>query len=152
MIYRTYGCNHCDIEFTSGDEDPECPKCKGMELHWVPVAGHGGILSGATKASDDYFKTQAKRFGFTNFHNARQGEAMAPRDPTPPRHTAPVQVAPGISVPIPMNSSNQPLTSIQNWKPAQGMQPAFGNGLPVSDGNRPSMRELTNVTARYDGK
>lgn len=150
MIYRTYGCNHCNIEFTTTDDDPACPKCQGQELHWVPVAGHGGIISGSTRAQDGYFKTQAARHGLTNLHSARTGEAMAPREVSAPRQTQPIQVAPGISVPMALNSQNQPVMSIQNFTPTKGMMPSFGEGLPVR--NTAPLSSMTEIAGRYDGR
>lgn len=152
MIYRTYGCNKCKVEFTTGDEDPACPKCESMELHWIPVAGHGGILSGSTRATDSYFKGQADRFGMTDFQSAKAGEAMAPRMRSQPKQTAPVEVAPGISVPISLNSQNQPQMSIQNFTPTKGMVPTFGSAMPVNNAAMPSMKSLTETVGSYDGR
>lgn len=155
MIYRTYGCDKCDVEFTAAieeDEEPSCLKCKGP-VHWVPAAGHGGIMSGATRAQDGYFKAQSARYGLTNLNSARTGEAMAPRDVTPPKQTGPVEIAPGISIPIQLNSANQPVTSVQNFIPTKGMEPTFGSAMPIGSGKTmPSLASITEVAGRYDGR
>lgn len=147
-IYRTYGCNECDIEFTTADEEPACLKCQG-EVAWIPQAGHGGIISGSTRSTDAYFRHQAQRYGMSDLHSARAGEAMAPR-PKSPSRVEPFEIMPGIKASIPLDGSGQPISGVMNFKPTAGMQPSFGNGLPVS--GTPSLQSITEVVGRYDGR
>lgn len=81
MVIRTYLCRRCQAEFNSGDEmhSVQCA-CGSFEIQWVPAGGH--ILKSGSRR-DNYYNEVAKLYGFTNLHDAREGESIAPKTPTP---------------------------------------------------------------------
>ncbi len=80
-IVRTYLCGNaeCAAEFDSGDAAPGCPKCRNVNVSWVPRGGH--VLSAATQHNDRTLKSLAGQFGLTNLRSARQGESAHPGVP-----------------------------------------------------------------------
>ena len=104
-VLRTFGCLNakCGHQFDSWNAAPDCPKCRGLRVHWVPRGGN--ILGEKTKHNDRTLKSVADRFGLTDMGQhggTHAGERAEPNRRTPPK-TLPYTPAPGFKVPFAEN-------------------------------------------------
>src|SRR5579872_3379042 len=98
-VLRTWQClnGRCSGQFEAWEANPECPKCRGVRVQWMPAGGH---IAGAAKDADRELRTLADQFGLGDINSARRGERAKPKLPPQPivdRNSPSLQFAPGFT-------------------------------------------------------
>lgn len=78
MVSRTYTClnRNCRNTFTSQEDHPPCPRCKGMRVQWQPMPV---AIGKGTRGVDQTVRGLAESYGMTNFRSpVRDAPAVAP--------------------------------------------------------------------------
>ena len=153
-IVRSWAClnKRCGQTFDAWEPFPECPRCHGVRVQWIPGGGH---VAGTAKGADSELRALTDAFGLTNLKSAREGEAakVLATQPAPSndRHHA-MQFAPGFAqVPYAMDRTGKvhsvcaPSMQNVNFKTKLSTDVALGSGKMGFD----APQRHTHIQARH---